>query len=377
MGRLVGSWSCPNHNGTQSHVGNSSYHSGLYDRGKKDQSDLQRHLRKTYIQRKRYHPTLSWSKSNGAGCWTHSFGRLIMKSINKQSWLEERKDLFVKNILRDFIYSYSFFLKIKKKYRDKGITYEGLDNWVGTRTDRGTLWVLKDNCHRLWKDIDPDIQPEPFFFDWMVGAIFHEAMKLKENAYMVDRYHPAYQVASTTATSYVWQENCQYFFKETLEDIQRGIKRLENLFVCAAEHLKSLLLAERDNSLLVRFMLEHKSDINKLWQKSGGLNQTLDAIFPSGLDEAYCMAGENYLEGSWYTEARMAFVEALKINPDCKEAKSGLQILEKRLKELAHMLEREYTLVNSNQVQRRSLSDSKTFAIPEAINSSVDKTDKT
>ncbi len=298
-----------------------------------------------------------------------------MKNTDKQSWLEERKDLFVKNVLRDFIYSYSFFLEIEKKYRDPGITYEGLDNWVGTQTDRGTLWVLKDNCHRLWKDIDPDSQPEPFFFDWMVGAIFHEAMKLKENVYMVDRYHPAYQVASTTTTAYDWQENCQHFFEETLEDIQRGINRLENLFVCAAEHLKSLLLAERDNSLLVRFMLEHKSDINKLWQKSGGLNQNLDAMFPSGLDEAYCMTGENYLEGSWYVEARMAFIEALKINPDCQEAKTGLRILEKRLKELAHMLEREYTLANSNQGQGHGLSDSETFAIPEAINSSVDTTD--
>ena len=300
-----------------------------------------------------------------------------MKNKKEQSWLKERKDLFVKNVLRDFIHSYSFFLKIKKKYRDTGITYEGLDNWVGTQTDRGTLWVLKDNCHRLWKNIDPDSQPEPFFFDWMVGAIFHEAMKLKENAYMVDRYHPVYQIASTTATAYDGQENCQYFFEETLEDIQRGINRLENLFMCAAEHLKSLLIAERDNSLLVRFMLEHKSDINKLWHKSGGLNQTLDAIFPSGLDEAYCMAGENYLEGSWYEEARMAFVEALKINLDCQEAKSGLRILEKRLKELAHMLEREYSLSNSNQVQSHSLSDSKTFAIPKAINSPVDTTDKT
>ncbi len=72
----------------------------------------------------------------------------------------------------------------------------------------------------------------------------------------------------------------------------------------------------------------------------------------------------------------MAFVEALKINPDCQEAKSGLRILEKRLKELAHMLEREYTLANSNQVQGHGLLGSKTFTTPEAINSSVDTTDE-
>ncbi|MBW2350615.1 MAG: hypothetical protein JRF20_05405 [Deltaproteobacteria bacterium] len=295
-----------------------------------------------------------------------------MKNKKKQSWLEERKDLFVKNVLRDFIHSYSFFQESEKEYRDTGINYEGLDNWVGTQTDRGRLWVLKDNCHRLWKDIDPGSQPEPFFFDWMVGAIFHEAMKLKENVYMVDRYHPAYQVALTTTTAYNWQKNCQHFFEDTQEDIHRGINRIKNLFVRASEHLKSLLLAERDNSLLVRFMLEHKSDTNRLWQKSGGLNKALEAMFPLGLDDAYCMAGENYLEGSWYAEARVAFIEALKINSDCEEAKFGLRILEKRLEELAHILEREYTLANSSQVQGHSFSDSETFAKPKAINSSID-----
>ncbi|MGB9497285.1 MAG: tetratricopeptide repeat protein [Dissulfuribacterales bacterium] len=268
-----------------------------------------------------------------------------MKNTDKQSWLDERKDLFVKNVLRDFINSYAFFLNIEKKFKEKGISYEGLDNWVGTQTDRGMLWILKDNCHRLWKDIDSGSQPEPFFFDWMVGAIFHEAMKLKENIYMADRYHPAFQVVSTATSAH----SCRQFFKETLEDIQRGMSRLGELFMYAAEHLKSLLLTERDNSLLVRFMLENKSEIDKLWQKSGGLDQMLHTMFPEGLDEAYCMAGENYMEGSWYAEARMAFLEALKINPECKKAKSGLGILEKRLEELSHMLEMEYTLANSNQ----------------------------
>jgi hypothetical protein len=356
-------------------VGNSSGYSGIYDCSKKDQPDLQRHLWKTYIQRKKDRSTISRNRSNVAGCRAHSFGGLIMKNKDKYSWLEERKDLFVKNVLRDFIRSYSFFMEIEKKYRDTGITYEGLDNWVGTQTDRGRLWILKDNCHRLWKDINPETQPESFFFDWMVGAIFHEAMKLKENVYMVDRYHPVYQAASTTSSAYDWQKNCRHFFGETMQDIQRGINRIQNLFVCAAEHLKSLLLAERDNSLLIRFMLEHKSITNKLWQKSGGLDKILEAMFPSGLEYAYCIAGENYLEGSWYEEARVAFIEALKINPDCKEAKYGLQILEKRLKELAHILEKEYNLANSNQVQTHSLAGSEAFTIHKAIYSSVDKTD--
>ncbi len=273
-----------------------------------------------------------------------------MRKTKKESWLDERRDLFVKNVLRDFFYSHTFFLDIQRKYRDTGITFEGLDYWVGTQTDPGILWALKDNCHRLWRDIDPDKKPEPFLFDWMVGTIFHEAMKLKENVYMIVRYEPACRIISSECNAGNRQKRYQQFFEQILEDVHQGMERLESLLTHAGEQLKALLIAEKDNTLLVRFILENQSEMEKLWRNSGGIDRMLTDLFPEGLDKAYCMAGTNYLEGGWYAEARNAFEEAIRINPDCREAIRGLEVLEKRLMELALMLDREYTMAGVNKV---------------------------
>ena len=78
-------------------------------------------------------------------------------------------------------------------------------------------------------------------------------------------------------------------------------------------------------------------------------DQLLDLLYPEALDKAYCIAGESYLEGNWYTEARLAFEEGLKINPSCREARSGLRVLEKRIKEVTLMLQREYTTACAKQ----------------------------
>lgn len=250
-----------------------------------------------------------------------------------RSWLEQRQDLFAKNVVRDFIRAQGFLSDLEHQDDNGGISYEELAAWVGTQSDRGALWVLKDNCHRLWRDVGPGINPEAFFFDWLVGAIFHEAMKLKENVYLVDQYQPAYQRAMIPTKDERHSTNFAQFFEQTKLDIDKGLHRLAYLFRHAAEQLRELLLQERGNTLLLRYLLEERAEIDRLWRKSGGLEPVLLRLFPLGMDQAYCVAGESYLEGNWYTKARLAFEEALRINPGSQDARSGLRVLGKRLKD--------------------------------------------
>ncbi len=260
----------------------------------------------------------------------------------KEGWLRERSDLFLKNTIRDFIFSYIFSKKLTKQHAVDGIKYHQLEEWVGTDANKGTLWILKDNCHRLWKDLEPEDYPQAFIFDWMVGAIFHEAMKLKENVYLVKTYHSSFERALAISNGRRYQKRCREFFQNELEDIEKGMERLECLFDHAAEHLWSLVVQERENAILLRFLLESKSLVDQVWEREGGLNGLLLNMFPGGLEHAYCEVGESYLEGSWYVEARDAFEKALDINPNCLQAKSGLRLLEKRVNEVASTLVREY-----------------------------------
>jgi len=265
-----------------------------------------------------------------------------MEGEKQNIWITERKDLFIRNIIRDFIRSYSFLLEIKEKYENNDITYIGFDQWVGSQADKGILWRLKDLCHRLWRDVDPSIDPDSFIFDWMIGAIFHEAMKLKENAYLVATYKPTFLWAVSDTGTSDRKDKCQQFFQQTVEDVHKGVNKLECLFANALEHLMPILKKEKHNTLLLRFLLEKRSDFERIDPDLNGIGRLIEKLFPEGVDKPYCLAGEGYLEGGWYAEARMAFEEALSINPLSQEARAGLKVLEKRLKEVTLLLERQY-----------------------------------
>lgn len=268
----------------------------------------------------------------------------------EKCWLKERRDLFLKNVVKDFFDSYAFFIDLKEHTSKYGIRYDGLDFWVGTEQNKGKLWQLKDLCHLLWGESDPVKEDHGFMLDWMIGAIFHEAMKLKENAYMIERYRSSYPLKDKALLrpNHNGGAISRGFFEETDYEIQRGIKRIDHLFGHAEMYLTKVLQKEEENALLVRFLLEAVSEPEEQWPESSGPNVLLKALFPKGLDEAYCLAGESYLEGSWFLEARLAFEKALELNPDCSEGRSGLRLLEKLIKELAIMLEREYEIQMKN-----------------------------
>ncbi len=264
---------------------------------------------------------------------------------DKKEWLADRRDLYVRNIVKDFFSSSDFFHEIEKKIQEKGLSYDGMETWVGTQENRGTLWQLKDLCHDLWKNVEPDKNPHKFMFDWIIGTLFHEAMKLKENLYVLMNYRPAYNTLYFPENDADNPDDqCPSFFNEIAEEINRGLKRIRCLYGKALNTLQAIVGKEKDNALLIRFILDERKIDPEKWNGEKGLGVFLQTLFPNGFDEALCIAGESYLEGSWYTEAKDAFEEALSINPDCSEAKSALRILEKRLKEIALLLEREYTV---------------------------------
>jgi len=266
-----------------------------------------------------------------------------------QEWLLERRDLFLRNVVKDFFQCQVFFNDLKEHTQKYGVRYDGFDFWVGTEEKKGRLWQLKDLCHVIWDETTSKEDPDGVMFDWMVGAIFHEAMKLKENAYMFERYQKSYPEGTKDIINGNGTKVVKEFFEEMIFEVKRCIRRLDWLFKHAERHLFQVLQKEKENPLLLRFLLADTNGIpeEEDWQRWKGPKKLLEVLFPEGLDRAYCIAGESLLEGGWFQEARAAFEKALNINPECKEAKSGLRLLEKRLKELASFVNREFGTLNS------------------------------
>ncbi|OCC16454.1 hypothetical protein DBT_0271 [Dissulfuribacter thermophilus] len=257
----------------------------------------------------------------------------MAKDCMNSAWFKEHRDFFVTRVVQDFLKSYAYLASLEDAFFQKEPLFRQLNELVGNQEEKGILWRLKDRCHQLWRDIDPDVDPDAFFFDWMVGTLFHEAMKLKENAYMLERYAPSYEIALMKVPDDSNSRKYKRFFEETLQDMDRGMERIRCLYKNAAQRLLHLIKRERENGILIRMLLEDIERAQKFLMEKGDC--LLSWLFPEGIHLAYLIAGESYLEGGWYVEARMSFEEVLKIAPDCYEAKKGLQLLEKRLKEMA------------------------------------------
>ncbi len=255
------------------------------------------------------------------------------KNATKRSWFREHRDYFVTRVVQDFLKTGDVLKNLESAYKEKRPIYAHLHELVGEPQEKGVLWRLKDRCHQIWRNEGMGKEAESFFFDWMIGAMFHEAMKLKENSYMLERYAPSYEIALRELIDEEESENCRRFFRETVRDMARGMERIKCLFRNAAARLRHLVRQEKGNGILIRLLLEESDQVEEYLSSDDG--PLLIWLFPDGVHNAFLVAGESYLEGGWYAEARLAFEEALRIKPDCREAQNGLSILEKRLKDMA------------------------------------------
>jgi len=105
-------------------------------------------------------------------------------------WLHRRRPYHVMLLYRDFYRVFERFTEVYRLYADNGaVSYAALEELVGTENDKGRLWRLKDSCHLLWRQED-NRSLEGCLLDLVLGALFHECMKLKEDIYLRERYGP-------------------------------------------------------------------------------------------------------------------------------------------------------------------------------------------
>ena len=249
---------------------------------------------------------------------------------SRNHWFEERRHLFVKNMFKGFCTTHGCLHAIAENYTTTGrLAFADLDALVGTESNRGHLWLLKDRCHQLWRDSDPEQDLSGSLLDWVIGSIFHEAMKLKENTYMLQYYGPlaeAMKKRGIVHTVKFCGDECQRFMARTRDEVGLQMENLGFMFHRAILLMRTLLIDQRENALLVRHLIENPGQVEQLWSES--LVHLLADMFPGGADQAYCLAARSYLAGDWHQEAHAAYRQALTLNPACEEAHRHIHQLE-------------------------------------------------
>lgn len=249
-------------------------------------------------------------------------------------WFEGRKDLFFKELVYTFLESKVFFDQLYRHYRKhKIVPFERMESWIGTETRKGPLWNLKDTCHMLFRQSGPKITLSEYLFDWTMGSIFHEGMKLKEDAYQLEAYLPSTEGIKASDN----KEDIEAILAEyvtIIEKVTRNlgaeIKSIHDLFDRASERLRELLANHAHNGLMVRCLLEESELVEKALGKNS-LEKILAALYPQHPEQAYLTAGKSCMRGGWFKEATVYFSKALELKPSQPEAQKCLREAEHRL----------------------------------------------
>ncbi|MCI5122742.1 MAG: hypothetical protein D3908_16455, partial [Candidatus Electrothrix sp. AUS4] len=59
---------------------------------------------------------------------------------------------------------------------------------IGEETDKGPLWTLRELCRRVWPEGEHEEDVEGSLVDWLMGSIFHEAIRLREDVHILNNY---------------------------------------------------------------------------------------------------------------------------------------------------------------------------------------------
>lgn len=267
-------------------------------------------------------------------------------------WFAERRDFFVRQLVdeffllhRSFQETYLVYLACRNPWQwncsdllaerfraQRAELWQRLSSLVGSETEKGPLWRLKDLCHLLWPEGDQAGGVSGSLLDWLIGSIFHETMKLKENIYLLNSYGPAacrlqdrpldlvttFRGAASSAPMLESIMNVQGLIGRAAGDALQQMEQVAFLFNHACYLLRLMMPTLAANALVIRLLIEREQVVRILWGEE--LPEIFEDIFCGDAAAGFCAAGRSYLAGQWFVQALKAYQRALSVNPTCDEA---------------------------------------------------------
>ncbi len=232
------------------------------------------------------------------------------------------RDRKILEMVRGLLLSEVAFQEVFKKYKEGRLHFPDIGNWVDDK-GQSLLYNLKEQCHFLFRSGGKKpVGKNEWLLDLVIGSIFHEAMKLRENIYQMDIYRPKYLQYKLKVGKISYEKDYLQHFERIILKAQQGvldgIEETQSLFQDAMAQLIDFFKQTAKNPFLSRYLLEHQSLLRKVY----GLKKTkeiFNLMFKKGYLDAYYLAGQSYLQSEHYDLSSLYFSKALKINPDHRD----------------------------------------------------------
>lgn len=249
-----------------------------------------------------------------------------------KKWITTKLPEFVRDVIRDFcLVSRELEREFRHFDRTGHVDFTLLRNLLGQEMNKGLLWHLKDTAHVLFKhDGRPGAETLGQFLDWSVGYIFHDAMKLKEDAYQQQNYAPWFRKLQDHGGAGGYHEIGQELLgvlDQTNESIQREVSRIRFLLFNCRRLFTQYLALHAGNELLARFLFDQNELVREVY--GDGYPRLIEAVYADRPHMLYVLAARSLRRGGWTDEAEKALAEADRLapgNPDIQGERERLPV---------------------------------------------------
>lgn len=232
-----------------------------------------------------------------------------------KAWIRAKLPEFVRDMFRTFCMACKSLEEQFASFdREGAVTFTTMRDLVGQEMDKGLLWRMKDTAHHVFRN-DPETSLTGQFLDWGLGYIFHETIKLKEDAYQTLTYAPwflALRGRDLPEDERVVVEELFQVLKQTEESMRREIDRIRFIMSQCRRLLPIYLARHRENALLARYLFSQNALVREVFGSDYAL--LVDSVYGEHPERMYILAAQSLRLGGWVAEASQAVQSAFAIN---------------------------------------------------------------
>lgn len=246
-----------------------------------------------------------------------------------KAWIKEKLPEFVRDMMRDLCLATDILESQFTMFdQTNQVSFEVLHDLLGEEMNKGLLWRLKDTAHHLFRnDGKQDLAGQ--FLDWSIGYIFHETMKLKEDAYQQQNYGPWFRELmdrELPEEEHVISRELFQVVLQTAESIRRESARVRFFFAQCRRLLPVYLSDQADNPLLGRYLFEQAPLVRKIFGQD--YDALIRAIYGEEPEMLCVMAAQSLRQGGWLEHASRAARQALEQAPQNPRVLREMQIVD-------------------------------------------------
>lgn len=244
-------------------------------------------------------------------------------------WVEEQREFFERDILQDFCRLCRDLQEQFARFTASGgVSFPVLHGLVGDFANKGLLWRLKDNAHLVSQSGAENV-PAGHLLDWTLGYIYHEAVKLMEDAHLRQVYIPrllGFAEEGPACPAAVLPKGLSSIQAWSQGSMERGVERLKELLALTRKLFCRYFSGLAGHRPLARFLYDQESLARTAFQED--YPALIAEVYGNAPARMYAEAAHSLMDSARTEEAAAAVAAALVRDPSGDAAMTAKQRLE-------------------------------------------------